>query len=145
LVVGTNQCTRILEATMKLSVTAVNKSGKDNQILPQLVVLARDLHPPTILAHVPSMCYKLGVPILLLPGKSSLELGKVLGTKKVGIFLFLTAPVETRENKNLDKTKHSISTKDNNKAIDSFLEFCKSKFISSPPQKCAMKSTITKN
>jgi len=102
MVVGTNQCTRILERLLRAS---CNKDiGSDNQqdgpiIIPSLIVLARDMYPPTMLSHVPVMVHQWkqqqspnnsrDIPILLLPGRASHELGKAMGTKRVSILIFL--------------------------------------------------------
>jgi ribosomal protein L7Ae-like RNA K-turn-binding protein len=76
---GTNQCLRILERA--------NNSSK--LVRPILCVCARDIYPPTMLAHVPVMTTKLKIPLLILGGKASLELGKALGVRKASILLFL--------------------------------------------------------
>jgi ribosomal protein L7Ae-like RNA K-turn-binding protein len=76
---GTNQCLRILERA--------NNSSKS--VRPKLCVCARDIYPPTMLAHVPVMTTKLKIPLLILGGKASLELGKALGVRKASILLFL--------------------------------------------------------
>jgi ribosomal protein L7Ae-like RNA K-turn-binding protein len=84
IVMGTNECTRALENST---------SGKVPR--PSLIVLARDIYPPTILAHVPVLAAShskspdSSVPILLLPGKASKELGDLFGTKHVSVLLFL--------------------------------------------------------
>jgi ribosomal protein L7Ae-like RNA K-turn-binding protein len=96
LLVGTNQCSRALEAA---------QAGTSP--IPSLMVLSRDIYPPTMLAHAPVLACKLSIPLLLLPGKASSELGKVLGTKKTSIMLFLP----------------SKESGDALRAIDSFIEF----------------------
>jgi ribosomal protein L7Ae-like RNA K-turn-binding protein len=79
--IGTNECTRSLEST--------------ETTRPELIILSRDVHPPTILAHIPYLAKNVG--ILLLPGRASFELGKVLGTKKVAIMVFLKRPEDASE------------------------------------------------
>jgi ribosomal protein L7Ae-like RNA K-turn-binding protein len=96
LLVGTNQCSRALEAA---------QAG--TSLIPLLMVLSRDIYPPTMLAHAPVLARKLSIPLLLLPGKASSELGKALGTKKTSIMLFLP----------------SKESGDALRAIDSFIEF----------------------
>ena len=98
--IGTNECTRALEK-------AVAKDGP----APSLVLLARDVHPPTILAHIPYLAKQVGTPILLLPGKASWDLGRTLGTKKVTILLFM--PTQDKD--------------DEHSRIDSLVDFIKSK------------------
>jgi ribosomal protein L7Ae-like RNA K-turn-binding protein len=77
---GTNECTRALESTGTKA---------------ELIILCRDLHPPTILAHIPYLAKNTS--IFLLPGRASFELGKVLGTKKVAIMVFLQRPEDASE------------------------------------------------
>lgn len=107
LLVGTNQCTRALEAAVL---------GKG--MAPSLLVLARDVYPPTILAHIPFLAKQVGTPILLFPGRASMELGSTLGTKKVAIVLFLPSG---------DVTDATEEIQQCHKDIDSFVEFAKSK------------------
>jgi ribosomal protein L7Ae-like RNA K-turn-binding protein len=77
-VIGTNQCSRILQ-----------QAQAGNREVPSLMVVARDIYPPTMLAHAPVLARALNIPLLMLPGKASFELGKALGTKKTSIMLFL--------------------------------------------------------
>jgi hypothetical protein len=72
IVIGTNQCTRALERAIR---------GESGTAKPSLVVLARDIYPPTMLSHIPVMAHQLlqpdgktALPVLLLPGKASKEL-----------------------------------------------------------------------
>lgn len=110
MIVGTNQCTRALESAMAGAGPA-----------PALVVLAKDLHPPTILAHILLLAKQKVAPILLLPGRASVELGKILGTKKVGIFIMLPSVAADKES-DIRSGYH--------KDIDSFIEFVKAKLLS---------------
>ena len=77
-VIGTNQCSRILQ-----------QAQAGSREVPSLMVMARDIYPPTMLAHAPALARALNIPLLMLPGKASFELGKALGTKKTSIMLFL--------------------------------------------------------
>lgn len=91
LIVGTNECTRALE----MSCTSTNsaKGLRDTnreKMIPLLVMLATDIRPPTILAHIPCLCMQLGIPILLLPGKASSEVGKIFNIKQSSILLFMS-------------------------------------------------------
>lgn len=83
-VVGVNQCTRALEAAARLG----------GAPLPSLVLLSRDVRPPTILAHVPVLCRQLGVPSMVLPGRASVELGRAVGGKSAAVALFLPSTIE---------------------------------------------------
>eukprot|EP00934_Nitzschia_sp_Nitz4_P006318 Nitzschia sp. Nitz4//scaffold1_size375055//1462//2139//NITZ4_000200-RA/size375055-processed-gene-0.279-mRNA-1//1//CDS//3329540817//6308//frame0 len=99
---GTNQCLRLLE-------TRLQDGSKPN---PTLLVLARDLYPPTMLAHAPAMAKSLNIPVLLLPGSATKDLGQALGIRRTSILLFLDK----------ESSDHSSSTND---PIDSFVDFAK--------------------
>jgi ribosomal protein L7Ae-like RNA K-turn-binding protein len=95
-VIGTNQCSRILQ-----------QAQAGSREVPSLMVVARDIYPPTMLAHAPVLARALNIPLLMLPGKASFELGKALGTKKTSIMLFLP----------------SSETGGSHSAINSFIDF----------------------
>ena len=78
LVAGIGQCTRALEA-------AAGGRGPP----PSLVLLARDVRPPTVLAHLPPLCQRAGSPTYVLPGRASVDLGRVLGVRSVAALAFL--------------------------------------------------------
>jgi ribosomal protein L7Ae-like RNA K-turn-binding protein len=101
---GTNQCLRILENGIKYEAAP----------RPSLMVLARDIYPPTMLAHAPVMAKKLGVPVLILPGKASDELGQAVGIKKTSILLFLSSKANDQANAK----------------VNSFVDFVRSDMIS---------------
>lgn len=82
---GVNQCTRFLEKALNNSTNTTITTT----ITPSLIVLARDIYPPTILSHIPVLAKQLQIPILLLPGKASKELGQAIGTQRTSILLFL--------------------------------------------------------
>jgi ribosomal protein L7Ae-like RNA K-turn-binding protein len=104
ILVGTNACTRALESAVYSS----------KGLSPLLLIVAADLNPPTILAHIPVLAKQTHVPILLLPGRASFELGKALGTKKVAILCFQPhEPVD--EATEAEEEVHG--------AVDSFVEF----------------------
>jgi len=109
--IGTNECTRALEAAV---------AGEESA--PSLIILARGVHPPNILAHIPYLAKQVGTPIILLPGRASQEMGKTLGVKRVAILLFLPRPTNDAAN----AAMHSTQEKDHAK-IDSFVDFIKSK------------------
>jgi ribosomal protein L7Ae-like RNA K-turn-binding protein len=112
ILVGTNACTRALEAAVY---------GKGSS--PLLLVLAADLNPPTILAHTPVLAKQTRVPILLLPGLASAELGKALGTKKVAIMCFQPhVPIY----------RGDLVERDVHGAVDSFVDFMLQKLQGKP-------------
>lgn len=100
-VMGTNQCLRVLESAMKESMESATKKiiVSGNPSIPILCVCARDIYPPTMLVHVPIIVKRLDIPYLLLPGKASEDLGKALGVKKTSILLFMPSLGESEENK----------------------------------------------
>ena len=102
--IGTNECTRAL----------LRKESSS----PDLVILSRDVHPPTILAHIPNLVAQNKKHIiLLLPGRASYELGKTFGAKKVAILVFLPRPKD--DDNDVNNEEHA--------RIDSLVEFLKSK------------------
>ena len=86
LIVGTNECTRALEKAIEGRVLDGNNKKK---LVPSLVMLARDLRPPTIMAHFPYLCKQLNIPIVLLPGKASSEVGQVFNRKRASVVVFM--------------------------------------------------------
>ena len=130
-VVGVNQCTRALEAA----------AGRKAP-LPSLVLLSRDVRPPTILAHVPVLCRQLGVPSVVLPGRSSAELGRAVGGKSVAVALFLPSrteditgiPDDDEAKKEGDDGRPSSISKGQvqecHRCIDSYVKFTLSKIPS---------------
>lgn len=110
--IGTNECTRALEAAVGGAAAA-----------PLLILLGRDVYPPNILAHIPYLAKQVGTPVMLLPGRASHEMGKTMGVKKVAILLFLPGP-----NTASDKTSQGDSQEARQHSkIDSFVDFIKSK------------------
>jgi Ribosomal protein HS6-type (S12/L30/L7a) len=99
--VGTNSCTRLIEKLYSCKAEeSSNNGGKDSNVADtsgshincsvSLCILSRDVRPATILSHIPYFCHLMRIPVLLLPGKASLELGSALGTKKVSVIMFKT-------------------------------------------------------
>ncbi len=123
LIVGTNECTRALEAAKKKCKNEDN-THTQNHFKPSLIILSRDLRPPTILAHIPFLCKQLDVPIVLLPGKASSDLGKLLQMKTAAVILLCTLHESYEETYN--KSEREVSNK-----IKSFAKFAKSKIPSS--------------
>ena len=85
---------------------------------PSLIVLARDIYPPTMLSHVPVLAQKLNVKLLILPGQASTELGQAFGTKKTSILVFLP-PADKDHNDDGDDD----DSREQNAAITSFVNF----------------------
>jgi RNase P subunit Pop3 len=123
---GVNQCTRALETIMASKKPEVPSLVVSSPSPGALILLGRDLHPPTILSHIPLLAKETNTPILLLPGKASAELGAVLGIKKVGILLFLPRAD--------DDDKISVEDARLHSQIDSFIEFTVSKLPTEDPQ-----------
>lgn len=101
--IGTNECTRALE---------------QDALAPLFIVLARDVHPPTILSHIPLIARKRKTPIALLPGRAAADLGKVLGIKRAAIVLFRAREPGDGDDKETAEL-HGL--------IDSFVDFAKTK------------------
>lgn len=106
---GINQCTRALE---------------DELQSPKLIILARDVRPATIFEHLLLYAQIRNIPILLLPGRASLELGEAVGLRTCAALALLA--------------KDSCSYQDDNKAkmeewnecnidIDAFIAYVVSK------------------
>jgi ribosomal protein L7Ae-like RNA K-turn-binding protein len=124
LIVGINECTRVLEN--------VNRQGKEEgldadkkKLIPSLVMLARDLRPPTIVSHIPYLCKQLNIPVALLPGKASSDVGKTLRIKRASVVVFM------KFNKDGSKGRSSTEKEVCNK-VSSYVEFAKSKIPTSP-------------
>ena len=101
---GTNQCTRILE---KLDLMDVNNNSNPNHpCRPLLIILARDIYPPSMLAHVPVLAQRYNIPLLLLPGRSSIELGHVMNVRKTSILLFLPRRIAMSTTRTKSKEEH---------------------------------------
>ena len=60
-------------------------------LVPSLIILARDVRPATVFAHIPIYAHLLpGVKVLILPGNASVEFGNVLGIKSIAAAMFLS-------------------------------------------------------
>jgi hypothetical protein len=122
--VGVNSCTRALERAFHQNRSANQNAGSADKnhmqldIIPDLVILARDIRPPNMLAHVPYFCSLLKIPVLLLPGRASKDIGKILGGKNASVIMFLKRSGEQIDDE-VSIRYHRI--------IDSFVEFAKSK------------------
>lgn len=108
---GTNQCLRRLEKNMN--------DKQDSHPKIQLILLARDIYPPTMLIHVPVIAKRLEIPLLLLPGKASNDMGRAIGVRKTSIVIF-SAP--------------NASPSPDDSKMDSFIEFVRSNILTQTPQ-----------
>eukprot|EP00797_Seminavis_robusta_P023050 Sro374_g129170.1 n/a (111) ;mRNA; r:6713-7045 len=109
-------------------------AGEELAVKPGLVVLARDIYPPTILSHVPVMAKKIaqsndgkggGLPILLLPGRASKELGKAFGPKHVSIVVFLDNEAQSPQSGKDNANEKSEAQE----RIASFVKFVKKNLL----------------
>ena len=112
MIMGINQCSKLLEEAF----LSAEQQEQKKESAPTLIILARDVFPPTMVAHIPVLASRLDIPLLLLPGKASVELGQALGTKKTSILVFL--PSSQQDAEDLDP-RHQ--------AIDSFVKFVAAK------------------
>lgn len=141
IVVGTNQCLRLLENLYNVrsrendndsdapaksrrhslsSENSENSSGTKNSFQkPSLVVITKDIYPPTMCCAVPVLAKSLGIPVVILPGKASLELGKALNAKRTSMLIFCCMDALGREN---SFEKHTLES---SRAIASFVSFVK--------------------
>jgi len=116
LIAGTNQCTRALEA-----------SASSTGPRPSLVLLSRDVRPPTILAHIPVLCKRMGIPALVLPGRASSELGKALGGKSVAVAVFLPSTAAADAVTDGQQQLSEDDVRECHRRIDSYVKFAHSK------------------
>jgi len=148
IVIGTNQCMRILEtlhANDSCNDTAKDaaptKNNDDDDAVqkppkkPSLIVLAKDIYPPTMCSAFPALAKSLGIPLLLLPGKASLELGRALNSKRTSILIFRcgdkhdaavagTALPTSNGDQEMTKARTEMA---------SFVSFIKEQFLKIPP------------
>jgi ribosomal protein L7Ae-like RNA K-turn-binding protein len=110
---GINQCTRALE---------------DDTILqsPLLIILARDVRPATIFEHISLYAHIRNIPILILPGRASLELGEAVGIRRVAALSFLPRDDEQSLPFKDNKTKME-EWKECNIDVDAFVSYVASK------------------
>jgi hypothetical protein len=165
ILMGTNQCTRALEAAIHARHQQGVYPSSSQEVLfsntatttptattkaPSLIIMARDVYPPTMLAHIPVMARQVGTPIVLLPRNASLEMGKLLYTRRVAIVAFLppqtpapgecTTAAETKINSSNPSLIETCDGGDNGSdvagthvallvhaAVDSFVDFVRSK------------------
>ena len=139
IVLGTNQCTRQLEKML----AAATGDAKEVSSLPILIVLARDVYPPTILSHIPVMVQQLqlqieakrnsspsaqtdyggSLPVLLLPGQASQELGTLLRTKRVSVMIFMSSSSSSSSSDGCEVSGVDDTNQGVNITVTSFVQF----------------------
>lgn len=138
IVIGTNQCLRLLESlnvddlsennaeskTQKESATTTKRTPDASlpSQNPSLIVLAKDIYPPTMCCAIPVLAKRLGIPLLLLSGKASLELGKALNVKRTSILVLCCG----NDDKNCPSGEKECQHKyisESRRAIASFISF----------------------
>lgn len=122
IVVGTNSCTRVFEklyARPTRGRDASESSESSSTGKPSLCLMARDVRPPAILSHIPYFCHQMNVPIILIPGNATHDLGCVLGGNKVSVLLFRERPSTSTGENGVDCQYHDM--------IDSYIAFAKLK------------------
>mmetsp|Transcript_10645 Transcript_10645/g.16044 ORF Transcript_10645/g.16044 Transcript_10645/m.16044 type:complete len:244 (+) Transcript_10645:40-771(+) len=130
LIVGTNECTRVLEKAIRGGYDENN----ENDAVPALVMLSRDLRPPTIVAHFPYLCKQLDIPIALLPGKASSDIGRVLGRRVASVVVFMRSKHSKNQMKIPHRKKNGCNIeKDISKRMSSYIDFAISKIPTKEP------------
>jgi len=125
IVVGSNEVTRTLESKLQEYQNTTIQSTMEPKSNKSVILLARDIRPATIVAHIPVLAKQLKIPILILPGRASFELGKIMGVRTVSV-LFL------QENKKeIEQESQKMSNKmfECNRCIDSYIDFSISKSL----------------
>lgn len=100
--VGTNQCLRLLE----------NCLDHQSNATPLLIVAVCDMRPATLLANVPPLAIKLGIPLLLLPDTTNTSrcLGKSLGLRRASIVCICQVEGRPSENERLRSFASFVSS-----------------------------------
>ena len=124
--IGINQCTRALESACKQRNQQSDQGAESNAAasVPSLVLLARDVRPATIVAHISIYAHILGIPTLVLPGKASAELGAAVGIRSVAAAIFLSSPGEEEMPGDEQKKRE---WRDAHIEVDSFVRYALSK------------------
>jgi ribosomal protein L7Ae-like RNA K-turn-binding protein len=105
---GINQCTRALPN------------------IPSLIILARDVRPATIFEHISLYASIKKIPILILPGRASLELGEAVGIRRVAALSFL--PRDDKSSLPYQDNKIEMDEwKESNIDVDAFVSYVISK------------------
>jgi len=115
-VCGINQCTRALENDDKLR-------------YPSLIILARDVRPATIFEHISLYAHIRNIPILIFPGRASLELGEAVGIKRAAAICFL--PKDDKSSLSFQDNKTKMDEwEESNIDVDAFVSYVVSKIPS---------------
>ncbi|KAL9191218.1 hypothetical protein ACHAXT_000924 [Thalassiosira profunda] len=123
-IVGINQCTRALEGACKRRAQQTAQGAESDASMPSLVLLARDVRPATIIAHISIYAHILGIPTLVLPGKASAELGAAAGIRSVAAAIFLSSPGEEGTP---DDEQKEREWRDAHNEVNSFVKYAVSK------------------
>ncbi len=115
-VCGINQCTRALENDDKIR-------------YPSLLILARDVRPATIFEHISLYAHIRNIPILIFPGRASLEIGEAVGIRRAAAICFLPKDDKSSVPFEDDKTKMD-EWKESNIDVDAFVSYVVSKIPS---------------
>lgn len=116
---------RILKDCIRVGLSVCSKAlSKNNGATIDLLVVASDFEPVRSAAHLPVLARQRNIPILLLPD-ASIELGKVLGVRCVGVVAFtLQGAAATSEECNTQQQAKMIHDK-----LESFLSFVKTNMM----------------
>jgi len=129
IVIGANQCLRHLEnlnSDRKAATTIIGDNLETKPITrkPLLIVLTRDIYPPTMCCAIPALAKQLQIPLLLLPGKASLELGQALNAKRTSVLLFCAPPITSNDGASIEGG-NCEQRRNTRNAISSFVSFIK--------------------
>jgi hypothetical protein len=125
MIIGTNQCSRRLEELLAVSATPPPPRRRPRR-QPSLIVMAHDVHPATMLVHVPPIANTLRIPLMLLPGRSSIELGNALNVKRTSIVMFVPSSSSSENDNDTKRSDDNVDGHvgdDDEDPIDSFVEF----------------------
>jgi ribosomal protein L7Ae-like RNA K-turn-binding protein len=121
---------RVLESRLSIGTNQCTKALQNNRQKVALVVLCRDVHPPSILAHIPYLTTVVNkstsTSLVLLPGRASLDLGHAMGIKKCAILAFSKRNLEDEAVRE-GLVDDSDQVDKYHARIDSFIEFVKDK------------------
>ena len=110
IVVGVNTCTKLLRAPSESAATET----------PIRLIVCCDV--PSLLSHVPICAKQRDIPVLLLPRSCCRTLGEMIGIRRASILLFRQQTQATEGIEGADAI---------DEAIDSFVEFVRSKLVAS--------------
>jgi hypothetical protein len=149
IVVGVNECTRILELASSSAVEADNPRRDSRHRLipcsqhehpdgavclpPLLIVVAADgtrQSSPVTMTHIPVLADRLDIPVLLLPDPSSRkELGSLLGIKSASIVVFLPPSSKPPSESASVESASSRQVAQAEADLDSFVDFLRNKVL----------------